>query len=184
MPEADKTVESASRILLRPLELADDEWIYDLLSQPKVVEHTLFPLFNRENAAEYVRRSVELRAAEPRRQEDLAIVLRSSQVPVGLCGLVLRPEFEEAEAWYILDPMHWGTGLATEAATLLLRIGFGDHNLHRIWAWTLPANPASSRVLEKIGLRKEGYLKENLKIHGEWRDANLYAILETEWHER
>jgi len=47
------------------------------------------------------------------------------------------------------------------------RIGFSEMSLHRIWATCLPENPASARVLEKAGMRKEGFLVKNLKIHGE-----------------
>jgi RimJ/RimL family protein N-acetyltransferase len=54
-------------------------------------------------------------------------------------------------------------------------------SLHRIWATCLPENPASARVLEKAGMRKEGFLVKNLKIHGEWKSSSLYAILAEEW---
>jgi hypothetical protein len=56
--------------------------------------------------------------------------------------------------------------------------------LHRIWATCLPENPASGRVLEKVGMRKEGFLKSNLKIHGEWKDCFLYAMLREEWESK
>ena len=54
-------------------------------------------------------------------------------------------------------------------------------NLQRIFATCLPENPASSRVLERIGMRKEGYELKNLRIHGVWHDSVLYAILCDEW---
>ena len=56
-------------------------------------------------------------------------------------------------------------------------------SLHRIWATCLPENPASARVLERAGMRKEGFLVKNLKIHGEWKSSFLYAILAEEWSE-
>jgi len=88
---------------------------------------------------------------------------------------------EEGEIWYLVKPESWGKGIATEAATHLLDLGFGELGLHRIWATCLPENPASARVLEKVGMRKEGFLLRNLKIHGVWRSSFLYAMLAEEW---
>ena len=50
-----------------------------------------------------------------------------------------------------------------------------------MFATCLPENPALSRVLEKIGMRQEGYQAKNLKIHDVWHDSYLYAILRAEW---
>lgn len=100
---------------------------------------------------------------------------------VGLCGLVVQPAREDAEMWYMVDPRRWGQGIATQAARQLLDLGFEAYNLHRLWACCVPANPASARVLEKIGMRREGYQRLNLKFHGEWMDTLLYAILREEW---
>jgi RimJ/RimL family protein N-acetyltransferase len=51
-----------------------------------------------------------------------------------------------------------------------------------MFATCLPENPPSSRVLEKIGMRREDYQLKNLKIHGVWHDSSLYAILREEWN--
>jgi RimJ/RimL family protein N-acetyltransferase len=54
--------------------------------------------------------------------------------------------------------------------------------LHRIFAWCDTENPASARVLEKAGMRREGVLRKNWTVRGEWRDALLYAMIESEWN--
>ena len=56
-----------------------------------------------------------------------------------------------------------------------------DLNMHRIFATCDPINIASSRVLDKVGMIKEGRLRENLLIKDGWRDSLLYGILEQEW---
>jgi hypothetical protein len=83
--------------------------------------------------------------------------------------------------WYLVRPDCWRHGVATESARALLRIGFSEMNLHRMIASCLPENPASSRVLEKIGMGREGYRLSNLEIHGVWHDSSLYSILREEW---
>jgi len=95
--------------------------------------------------------------------------------------LVILRGVEEGEIWYLVEPESWGKGVATEAARQMLDCGFGELGLHRIWATCLPENPASSRVLEKAGMRKEGFLVKNLKIHGEWKSSFLFAMLAEEW---
>ena len=82
------------------------------------------------------------------------------------------------EIGYILRRDVWGRGLATEVATLLLRFGFDDLRLHRLWASCDPANTASIRVLEKIGMQHEGVLRHQyLASDGSWRDAAIYAAI-------
>jgi [ribosomal protein S5]-alanine N-acetyltransferase len=141
----------------------------------------LFPLFTRERAHRFVARLQQPPSAGESPQLVRAITERASDVLIGLCGLVLRPEQEEGELWYLLDPGAWGRGLVTEAARALVEYGFRQLALHRIWASCLPENPASGRVLEKLGFRREGLLRQNLRIHGEWRDSHLYAVLASEW---
>lgn len=85
-----------------------------------------------------------------------------------------------AEIGYLLAPAHWGNGMGTEAARLLVDIGFDQLKLHRVTAGADPANVASIRVLEKIGMRYEGTRREDLFKDGQWRDSVTYAILETD----
>jgi len=95
--------------------------------------------------------------------------------------LVILRGAEEGEIWYLVEPESWGKGIATEAAKQLLDYGFGELGLHRIWATCLPENPASAQVLEKVGMRREGFLVKNLKIQGVWKSSFLYAMLAEEW---
>jgi RimJ/RimL family protein N-acetyltransferase len=159
----------------------DEDAIHRLLSDERVVRFMLFPHFTRERAERFVARMREPPADGQPPQVVFAITERTTGAVIGLCGLVLRPETEEAELWYLLEPSSWGRGLVTEAAGALVDHGFRDLGLHRVWASCLPANPASARVLEKLGFRHEGLLRQNLRIHGEWRDSHLYAVLADEW---
>src|SRR5580704_8592106 len=103
---------------------------------------------------------------------------------VGLCGVVIRRGTEEGEIWYLVHAEAWGRGIATEAARQLLDFGFGELRLHRMQASSLPENPASTSVIEKVGRRKEGFLVGNLKIHGVWKSSFLPAMLAEEWTSR
>lgn len=170
-------MEISERLRLRPLGTADADAVHALLSDERVVRYMLFPLFDRERARAFVAKVQSPPAAGDPGQVVLAIEERAGSDVIGLCGLVLEPEAEEAEAWYLLQPDRWGRGLATEALGGLVDHGFRTLGVRRIKASCLPENPASSRVLEKLGFKREGHLRQNLRIQGEWRDSYLYARL-------
>jgi ribosomal-protein-alanine N-acetyltransferase len=180
-PPLSSPVYETSRLRLRGVLSEDEEAIYDLLSAEQVVRFMRFPLFTRERAQRFVARLQAPPSAGEPLQRVLAIAECSRGATIGLCGLVLRPDVEQGEVWYLLQPAWWGQGLATEAVHVLVEHGFRHMALHRIWASCLPENPASARVLEKLGFRREGLLRQNLRIQGQWRDSYLYAVLATEW---
>ena len=72
----------------------------------------------------------------------------------------------------------------TEATRALVDFGFGRLALHRAWAACDVDNHASARVLEKLGMRREGHLRQSRRRQGEWRDCYLDALLEPDWRDR
>ena len=171
----------ADRLNLRPLKEDDEKAVFLLLSDEQVIKYMLFPVFTAERARAFVADLQEPPAAGLPRQVIFGMANPDTNELVGLCGLVLRQELEEGEIWYLLRPDLWGRGLVTEAARDLVEHGFRELALHRIWASCLPENPGSARVLEKLGFRREGLHRQNLQIHGVWRDSYHYAILASEW---
>ena len=86
-----------------------------------------------------------------------------------------------AEVGFGLARALWSRGLATEAATAVVAHGFSECALARIWAFADIRNEASWRVLEKIGMRREGVLRSRRVLHGERVDDVFYAVLREEW---
>lgn len=86
-----------------------------------------------------------------------------------------------ASIGYIIDPAHHRQGIATEAVTAMLDFCFGELGLHRLQAFIHPENQASIRLIEKLGFRREGLLRDHLRVGEEWRDDLLYALLAAEW---
>ena len=119
-------------------------------------------------------------AANPRFQ--LAVTLKTTGRLIGNCGI--RRETDdalEADIGYELDPAFWGHGYATEAMRAVVGRGFSEMHVHRISAWCIADNAGSVRVLEKLGMQREGRLREKLYFKGRWWDTLLYAILDHEW---
>lgn len=101
---------------------------------------------------------------------------------IGLIALNIgKPNYRTAEVWFKIHKDFWGKGYTTEALTKLLEVGFNDLSLHRIEAGCAVENIASSRVLEKVGMKKEGMKRKKLPIRGEWKDNYFYAILEEDF---
>lgn len=90
---------------------------------------------------------------------------------------IVSAEHRRGELGYVFHRSNWSWGYATEAATLLLGFGRAALGLHRIEATCDPGNRASAHVLEKIGMRCEGRLRDHLLVRGVWRDSLLYAAV-------
>jgi ribosomal-protein-alanine N-acetyltransferase len=85
-----------------------------------------------------------------------ACVLKDSQTVIGFCGLKHLPEFDEVDVGYRFLPQYWGQGFATEACSASVAFGFDVLKLQRIVGFVLPDNSASIRVLEKVGMLRDG----------------------------
>jgi RimJ/RimL family protein N-acetyltransferase len=114
----------------------------------------------------------------------LAITLRDDGRQIGGIGLRIDEHHQHAELGYWLGVPHWGLGYATEAAREMLRYGFEDLHLHRIFASHFQQNAASKRILVKIGMRHEGCQREHLRKWDKFIDSELYGLLRREWEIR
>jgi RimJ/RimL family protein N-acetyltransferase len=115
----------------------------------------------------------------------VAAVLRAGGPLVGHLTLtVVSAEHRQAELGFIFHPDHQGSGYATEASEALLALAFDVYGMHRVAGRLEARNGASMRVLERLGMRREGHLVENEFVKGEWQSELVYALLEREWRER
>ncbi len=87
---------------------------------------------------------------------------------------------DKAELGYWIAIPYWNKGYVTEAAKAIIDFGFKELNFNKIFATYFPHNPASGKVMEKIGMKKEALLKQHLKKDGRYYDIPLYAIFKSE----
>lgn len=107
----------------------------------------------------------------------LAITLRTPATLVGAVGLEICREHSRAELGYWIGKPYWGQGFATEAAHALINHGFQMLGLNRIYAEHLVRNPASGRVMVKIGMRREGTLRQHTKKWDVFEDVTIYGLV-------
>ena len=96
---------------------------------------------------------------------------------MGKNEITLDRVFKFTELAYIIDPEHWGKGLATEAVGKIVEFLVNSMKVHKIRASFFAKNSASKRVLEKVGFKQEGYLRDNVLIDGEYEDEYLMAFV-------
>jgi ribosomal-protein-alanine N-acetyltransferase len=173
---------TTERLILR--EFQENDW-------PDVLAYQSNPLYLRyydwaertpEDAQRFVRMFIAQQQEHPRTKFQLAIVLKANHHLVGNCGIRMESaSAHEADIGFELAPQYWRHGYATEAARAMLHFGFTEPGLHRTWAWCIADNIGSIRVLEKLGMRLEGRLREKERFKGRWWDRLIFAILDFEW---
>lgn len=132
----------------------------------------------RQSLETYLNEAMEF----PRTTYRLAITIQPNDTVRGVFKLARQWEaIREWEVGWAIHPDEWGKGYATEAARQMMDWGFRELNIHRIVAFCHVSNSASVRVMEKLGMRQDGVLRETRWLHGEWWDEYVYAILDKEW---
>jgi RimJ/RimL family protein N-acetyltransferase len=112
-----------------------------------------------------------------------AVIERDSGGLAGAIGLTPEPGHGRAELGYWIAKPFWGRGYATEAGHTMLRFGFEALRLNKIHAAVFIKNPASDRVIRKLGMKWEGRLREHDLKWGVYEDIDVYAVLAREWRE-
>jgi ribosomal-protein-alanine N-acetyltransferase len=166
------------RLVLRELEEADWRAVHSYASDSEVVRYMDWGPNAEDDTKKFIQRATEGRREQPRRNYELAIVLKQDGTLIGGCSIhVSHPNNREGWIGCCLSRNFWRQGYATETAKALLRFGFDQLNLHRIFALCDPENLASAHVLEKVGMRQEGCFRERKFRKGKWHDELLYAII-------
>ncbi len=170
------------RLLLREFRESDWQAVLEYQRDPLYLRYNPWTHRTEADARNSVRMFIAWQAEQPRTKFQFAIILKEQARLIGNCGIRMRGlDAHEADIGYELDSRYWGQGYATEAARALLAFGFGELRLHRIWAYCIAENVASARVLQKIGMQREGRLREKEWMKSRWWDTLVYAILDHEW---
>jgi RimJ/RimL family protein N-acetyltransferase len=170
----------SKRLILREITLDDLEDIHQLHSIPEVDEfNTLGIPKDIEETRKLIKPAIEAQTKSPRTAYEWVIESKGNGAFLGLAGMFLsNDKYRLGEMYYKLFPDCWGKGYATEVAQKLVETGFEVFNLHKVEAGVATDNRRSIRVLEKIGMTREGLRRKVLPIRGRWADNYHYAIVE------
>jgi [ribosomal protein S5]-alanine N-acetyltransferase len=179
-PASIPTLET-ERLTLRAFQLEDASAFEHLIAPKEVTDGTLsFPHpVPKGWGTERINRILE--RFEKGEHIELAICTRDSGDLIGGIGLGINVKHKRGHLGYWLGIQFWGKGYATEAARAVVTYGFQTLGLHRIEAGHYPRNPASGRVLEKIGMKFEGIMRGDVLKGDQFEDTVLYARLSTDF---
>lgn len=165
-------------LLIRPFAADDWQALHTYASIPDVMTYMEEDVMNESDAQAFVQQQIT---------DDVTaypVVLKEEKRLIG--HLIYHPWFapQTYEIGWVLHPNYHRRGYTTQGAQALLQYGFEHQKLHRIIATCQPENVASYRVMEKIGMRREGHFQKcNYRGNDVWWDEYFYAILADEWHE-
>jgi ribosomal-protein-alanine N-acetyltransferase len=179
---AEQPTLETGRLTLRPLALSDAPTVANLAGRREIADTTLsipHP-YSEQQATDWISRHSASRSGG--KEMVFAVVTKKDVELVGTAGLRdIDNEHGQAEMGFWIAVNRWGCGYATEAAQALVQFGFETLRLNRIYAHHMLRNPASGRVLEKIGMRREGVLRERVRKWGVFEDLAILSILRKEW---
>jgi [ribosomal protein S5]-alanine N-acetyltransferase len=168
-----------SRLVLRQLMIGDADALFKTLSDDEVMRYwSDGPHQTVDDTRSYIAWNADLRS-----DHKCWAITSDGMDAMGWVILIPRRK-DNFELGYILGRQHWRQGYLSEAAKAVLDYGFGELRVRRIMADTDPDNDASIALLEKLGFRKEGYLREEWQTHIGVRDSLIFGLLRREWEER
>ncbi|SEM25646.1 Protein N-acetyltransferase, RimJ/RimL family [Aquimarina amphilecti] len=169
------------RLLLKSVEVSNLSEVHELLSIPEVDQYNALGIpTNKEVTNVYLQEWID--DFEMRKEFVFSIQNIANEEFMGLVSLKIgNPKYSIGSIWYKLHPDFWSKGYATESARRILKFSFEEIGLHRVEAGCAIENIGSVRVLEKIGMIKEGHKRKVLPLKTGWSDNYEFAMLEEDW---
>ena len=166
------------RLLLRPLEEGDLPHMQRYAVRPDFYRHIPIPEQTPESVAEFLHGRLERQRDPEIEGWTLAVVARTVGHIIGGVRIgVQNRAHRQADLGFSLDSDFRGHGFMSEAVTAVIAMGFDTLDLHRIWATADVDNVRSWQLMERVGIVREGRLRDDKWIRGRWRDSYLYATL-------
>ena len=169
------------RLTLRLMTSADVDDVFAYQSREDVCQYLLHDPRSRDEVEEWVAKYAA--ATELAKDDDwIEPAIELDGRVIGHMYLTVHSvENLGAEIGWTLHPDFFGHGYASEAATAILELAFGELGLHRVRAELDPRNDASIALCRRLGMREEAHFVEDLFFKGGWADTGVYAILDHEW---
>lgn len=162
-------------LYIRSFNQNDLESVHSYMSDPNIIEHLPEIVFSMSDTKEFIDKNMGEEA------KNFALVLKDDERLIG--HMIFHKWFapDTLEIGWVINSLFQAKGYASQAAYRLLEYGFNSLASHRIIATCQPENVASWKIMEKIGMRKEGHFKKCIFRRGKWIDELFYAILSEEW---
>lgn len=175
----DKTIET-NRLLLRLFRESDASEVTKLCNNYNLYKNTLYlPYpYSIEDALSWIKNHPD--NFSDNKSYEFAITDKVTEKIYGAIALTNNQKFKNGEIAYWVGEEYWGNGYASEASKAILEFAFIEKQYHKVFARYFDSNLASGRVIEKIGMRKEGVLRNHVMKENRYVDLVYYGILKHE----
>jgi RimJ/RimL family protein N-acetyltransferase len=180
MGRTDFTFIESPRLVLRRFADADLAQFLAYLNDPLVARYQSWESYTEQEARAVIEQQKTRSPGRPGEWFTFALELKETGALVGHVALRMADE-RQAEMGFTVARAFHGRGLAREAAASVLDYAFSELKLHRVTAVTDVLNEKSAALLERLGMRREGHLIQNIWFKGRWGSEYLYAVLRDEW---
>lgn len=168
------------RLTLRQLEPRDAEAIERLAGEKDVAATTLNIPHPYPTGSAVTFINARLEAAARGDGYSFAVTLTEDEAFLGVVGLQVDTTHNKAELAYWIGKPYWRTGYCTEAASRVVQFAFDELELNRVFAVAMTRNPASYKVMGKIGMHREGILRNHIRKGDAYEDLTYYGLLRTD----
>lgn len=175
----NKTI-TTKRLVLRLFQKSDAVAVTKLCNNYNIYKNTLYlPYpYSLDDALSWIEDHLDNFNAN--KSYEFAITDRESGELYGAIALSNNQKFNNGEIAYWIGEKFWGNGYATEAAQAILHFAFGEKQYHKVFARYFNSNSASGRVMQKLGLKKEGVLIDHVRKENRFEDLVYYGIINSE----
>lgn len=166
-----------SRLILKPFQLSDSKAVQLLAGDIKVAATTatIPHPYEEIDAESWIKTHLE--KWTERKSLTLSIRLKETEKLIGAIELILNLQHKRAELAYWIGVPFWNKGYCTEASKAIVSYGFDQLDLQKVTAHHMLKNPASGKVMEKLGMKKEGIFEKHFIRFGEFQDMVAYGLL-------
>ncbi|WP_096187381.1 GNAT family N-acetyltransferase [Evansella halocellulosilytica] len=173
----NKTI-TTNRLVLRLFQKSDAAAVTKLCNNYNIYKHTLYlPYpYSIEDALSWIVHHSDHFNAD--KSYEFAITDKESGELFGAIALSNNETFQNGEIAYWIGEQFWGNGYATEAAQAIIQFAFDEKNYHKVFARYFHSNPASGRVLQKLGMKKEGVFLDHVRKENRYEDLVYYGIID------
>ncbi len=174
----------SSRLLIRPYKYSDAKAVYRVMNDYNIFKTT----YGIPNPCDmrYIKKWIKfvIDNLTAKKSFEYAVIDKVSGGYIGNVGLInIDYTSKRCDISYFIDPQLWGCGYATEASVKMVELAFLELNMERVGGMCMDVNSASAKVMEKLGMRYEGTLRNYFYKENNWVSARNYSILKKEFAE-
>lgn len=172
---------TTTRLVLRKIRTEDIPSLLKYCHNKKISDQILNIPYPYQEEDAIFRMNFVFQGFKNRERYVFAITLKEKDELIGEIGLHLDKANNTAQFGYWIAEPEWGKGIATEATAAILKFGFEELKLNKIYATHYPDNVASGKVMLNNKMIKEAELKEHYKVNNQYRDVLQYRLTASEY---